>query len=149
LGSNIDPSNNIIKAINELQNIFDVTDVSKIWESCPVGSHGPIFLNGVVAIRTTYSYGDLKNRLRKIEQKMGRIRTEDKNAPRTIDLDILIYDGDVLDADIWTQTYLAVPLADVIPSLVNPINGETIKDTSERLKKVNVIFTREDIFDGD
>jgi 2-amino-4-hydroxy-6-hydroxymethyldihydropteridine diphosphokinase len=145
LGSNIDPSKNIVRAVKELKKSFNVIKVSSIWESAPVGSHGPIFLNGAAAISTADTLGMLKTKLREIEKRLGRIRTLDKNAPRTIDLDILIYGGKIMDTDIWTLPYLAIPLADVYPLLVNPKSGQTIKYLSDRLKKMNDIYHREDL----
>lgn len=107
-----------------------------------MGSKGPEFLNGIVAISTNASYGELKKILRQIEHTLGRIRSSNKNAPRTIDIDILIYNGEILDSDIWTQPYLAIPMAEVFPILVNPLTGETIKIISEQLLKISNISAK-------
>ena len=88
-----DRQGNIDKAISYLKNSDDikVTKVSSIYESEPIG--GPPqgkFLNGVIEIDTDLSPLDLLKRLEEIEMKLGRVRSE-KNGPRTIDLDILLY----------------------------------------------------------
>ena len=62
-----------------------------MWETPPVGSRGSNFLNAALLIRTTLTSGLLKSLvLRPIEIQMGRVRTANKNAPRPIDLDILV-----------------------------------------------------------
>lgn len=142
LGSNIDPTKNITRALSELKSMFNIIDISSIWESAPVGSKGPEFLNGIVAISTNASYDELKKILRQIEHTLGRIRSSNKNAPRTIDIDILIYNGEILDFDIWTHPYLAIPMAEVFPILVNPLTGEKIKIISERLLKISNISAK-------
>jgi 2-amino-4-hydroxy-6-hydroxymethyldihydropteridine diphosphokinase len=145
IGSNIDPKLNIVKLLKELRNSFDVLKVSNIWESAPVGRPGPIFLNVVVAIKTTNSFMDLKYKLRRIEADMGRVRSQDKNAPRQIDIDILILGDEIFDPDIWTQAYIAIPLAEVYPALFDKATGLSIEDISDRLQKLIDIFPREDI----
>lgn len=97
IGSNLgDRRQNINRAISYLKDSdnIKVTKVSSIYETEPVG--GPPqekFLNGVIEIDTDLPPLDLLDRLEEIETKLGRVRSE-KNDPRTIDLDILLY-GDI------------------------------------------------------
>ncbi len=94
IGSNLgDRQGNINKAMSYLKDSDDieVTKVSSIYETEPIG--GPPqgkFLNGVIEVDTDLSPLDLLDRLLKIEMKLGRVRSL-KNGPRTIDLDILLY----------------------------------------------------------
>lgn len=102
--------------------------VSSVYETQSYGSPGPNFLNASVLILTKYPPPVLKSILNRIELQLGRIRTEDKNAPRTIDLDIMLIDGHVTDSLIWSRAFAAVPLAEINPSFIEP---ETNKDLSK------------------
>lgn len=145
LGSNIDPVTNIKLVINKLADQFNLKKVSRIWESEPVGSSGPTFLNGVVLIETILTYDYLKQRLRVIEADLGRVRSNDKYAPRQIDIDVLIFGDRIIDTDIWVQPYIAVPLAEIYPSLYNPSTGENIQNISKLLLKGSDIHPRIDV----
>lgn len=146
LGSNISPEKNIPKAIKLLKEAVQVTAVSKVWETLAVGTEGPNFLNAAIAIQTELSPEQLKKGVaRKIEDQLGRVRTEDKNAPRPIDLDILIYDHKLFDPQIWTQVHLAVPLAELIPSYIHPETGETLVQTAQQLSLEIPINERSDV----
>jgi len=150
LGSNIDPENNFNLAINKLRDVVEVLDISSVWETTPVGTAGSNFLNAVAKIRTDHSMQDLRDKvLRNIEAELGRIRTSDPNAPRSIDLDILIFDGCVIDDDIWSQVHIAFPLSELIPNLSNPDNNETLDRIADRLVHITPIQNRVDIFDPD
>jgi len=128
LGSNIDPTCYLPEAVRCLQEYLDVRAVSSIWQSKAVGSSGPDYLNAVLEIKTDLTQVELKQCIiTHIEETLGRVRTEDKFADRTIDIDILIYDQDILDSELWTQPHIFVPLAELIPGLVNPNSGETLE----------------------
>ena len=73
-----------------------ITAISNFYKTSPVGGRNqPDFINGVVKIQTDRSPRQLKfDILRKIEEKLGRVRSEDKYAPRTIDLDMILYGED-------------------------------------------------------
>jgi 2-amino-4-hydroxy-6-hydroxymethyldihydropteridine diphosphokinase len=127
LGSNIEPEAHFLQAFDKLCGCCNLEAVSTVWETQAVGSHGPNFLNAAALIRTHLSAVDLKYQvLRPLENEMGRIRLPDKNAPRTIDLDILVYDLQIQDNGIWYQAHLAVPLAELLPDLVNPHTGQSL-----------------------
>jgi 7,8-dihydro-6-hydroxymethylpterin-pyrophosphokinase len=66
---------------------------------------------------------------------LGRVRTENKYAPRTIDLDILVVDGAVCEPQIWSQAFLAIPLSELLPDYLEPETGETLSQVSTRLKR--------------
>jgi 2-amino-4-hydroxy-6-hydroxymethyldihydropteridine diphosphokinase len=111
-----------------------VIAVSSAWETPAVGDPAPDFINAAALIRTTLSIEALKSQvIRKIEAQLGRIRTADETAPRPIDIDILVDDGRVMDPEIWSQAYLAVPVAELLPDLRDPNTGEPVSQAAECL----------------
>lgn len=143
LGSNISPEINLPRALERLREAVKLSRVSSIWETPPVGSTGPDFLNAVALIQTGLSEEELSNQvLKEIEAQLGRIRTPDHNAPRTIDLDILIFNGKIRDDQIWEQAHLALPLSELIPGLIHPRSGESIEEVAARLSHANPIRKR-------
>jgi len=126
-GSNIEPETNIPKALELLKKMGDVSAVSQLYVTPPVGEGaGGEFVNFAVELHTPllHSSGMLKSALRKIESKLGRVRDpSNKNAPRPMDLDAaVIRNGcvrhDYCDPDIARFAHVAVPLADLAPGHV-------------------------------
>ena len=145
-GSNIDPVNNFKLAVEQLSNSVQIMVISKVWETPPVGTSGPNFLNAVAVIQTSLEIDELReNVLRQIESKIGRIRTEDPNAPRPIDLDILLFDERVIDNEIWNQAHIARPLAELLPNFLCVETGETLREIAYRLEKTNHLKIRSDV----
>lgn len=139
-GSNIDPNINLSRAIQLISKEVHIEAVSSIYRTQAVGSKGPDFLNAVVLIKTHLSCHDLKNTvIRDIENTLGRIRTSDKNAPRTIDIDILIEDDELYDEDIWEQAHLAIPLAELYPDYTHPVTNERLSQIAKILESTNPI----------
>ena len=146
LGSNISPLINIPEAVAQLRKFIKVDQLSSVWETPAIGSKGPNFLNAVARIHTNLNMSDLKDKvLREIETNMGRVRTTDKNAPRPIDLDILIFDEDIVDKEIWDQAHLAMPLAELSCCIEHPISGDTLIDIAARLSQDMNIKRRTDV----
>lgn len=134
LGSNIAPRENLPRAVALLRESLPVQATSRVWETLAVGSAGPNFLNAAVLVYTDLAPEELKDRvLRPIEAHLGRVRVADKNAPRPIDLDIVIYDARVLDSELWRHAHLAVPLAELFPTIRHPKTGERLVDIARRL----------------
>jgi 2-amino-4-hydroxy-6-hydroxymethyldihydropteridine diphosphokinase len=145
LGSNIEPELNIPRAVELLQGKVTIQKVSSVWESASVNCCYPDFLNIAAVLTTGLSVDELKWQiLRPLEAQMGRVRTEDKNASRTIDIDIILYDGEVMDPDLWLQVHRAAPVAELFPDTVSD-NGEPLKDTARRLAEATPIQIRWDI----
>ncbi len=141
LGSNIEPEKNLPAAMARLRKHGEVQAVSSVWQTSPVGSTGPDFLNAAAAFRSPLSPASLRKKvLLKIEQELGRRRTRDKYAPRTIDMDILIAGDKVLDPEIWRQAHLAVPLGELYPELLHPGTGEPLTVVSRQLAKGAKLF---------
>jgi 2-amino-4-hydroxy-6-hydroxymethyldihydropteridine diphosphokinase len=140
LGSNIQPKKNIPAALDLLQEHSNVVKISSCWKSPAVGSDGPDYINAAVLIHTTLEIHDLKtNVLTVIEQKLNRVRTSDKYADRTIDLDVLVINSKVIDPELWSQPHITVPAAEVIPNLINQISKKTLSQTAtEMLRKADI-----------
>lgn len=75
------------------------------------------------------------NVLRRLEQELGRVRTDDKNAPRPMDLDIIVYNGLVVEEALWERAYVALPVAELAPELIHPTTAESIWHCAKRLQK--------------
>jgi len=140
VGSNIEKERHLPEVIRLLRrhHNIEVRDVSRFYESEAVGgaTDAPPFFNAVVVARTDLGPEKLRDELRAIERVLGRVRTADKNAPRTIDLDVVYYADLVKDFGEWevpdpqatSAAHIAVPLAEVAPEWVDPRTGQTAFD---------------------
>jgi dihydroneopterin aldolase/2-amino-4-hydroxy-6-hydroxymethyldihydropteridine diphosphokinase len=143
LGSNIEPEQNLAEAVHRLAERCRLVAVSLVYETRPVGTTGqPNYLNAAVLIETELAAAELKAQvLQVIEEELGRARTEDKNAPRTIDLDISLFNDEVLevghrhipDPEILQFPHIARPLADLAPQVRHPETGQTLEEIAQRL----------------
>jgi 2-amino-4-hydroxy-6-hydroxymethyldihydropteridine diphosphokinase len=149
LGSNIQAEQNLPRAVALLNQAVQVEAISTAWHTPAVGTPGPNFLNAALLIHTRQSSQALKqNVIREIEAQLGRARTHDKNAPRTIDIDILIFDNRVIEPEIWERAFLAVPLSELAPGLCNPESGESLQHAAERLARQTLIEPRPGVLPG-
>jgi len=136
VGSNIEPRRHIPDALDKLQGQARVTGVSTFYRTEPLGGRAqPAFLNGVWRLETAISPRALKfDVLRTIESELGRVRTTDKYAARTIDLDLILYGERIVDEpdlilpdpDMRVRSFIAVPLLEIAPDLVIPGTGERL-----------------------
>ena len=148
LGSNIDKERNLPAAVQLLARGVSVVAVSPVYETVPVGlREQPNFLNAAVLIETGQNAIELKDGLlADIERALRRERTADKNAPRTIDLDIALYDKAVFDytpadgrprhvpdRDLLRFPHCLVPVADLLPDLPHPEMGQPLRRLADRL----------------
>lgn len=107
LGSNIDPGKNIQAAREALRQRFTILKWSDFIETEPVNCGGqPNFINGAALIVTDLSRESLKSELRRLEDALGRKREADKSAPRTIDLDLVVWNSQVVDEDYHQRDFL-------------------------------------------
>ncbi|MDQ0478023.1 2-amino-4-hydroxy-6-hydroxymethyldihydropteridine diphosphokinase [Chryseobacterium sp. MDT2-18] len=107
LGSNIDSEQNFSKALSHLQEIGFIMKRTAFIKTKPLKfEEQPEFLNGAVLINTKKSLPELKMHLKQIEAILGRVRSDNKNAPREIDLDVLTYNGFLIDEDIEELPFL-------------------------------------------
>jgi 2-amino-4-hydroxy-6-hydroxymethyldihydropteridine diphosphokinase len=146
LGSNIEPEKNIEKALWLLKEMTAVNAISGIWETEAVGTDGPPFLNVVVRLETELDANKLKRQiLFAIEEELKRVRLEDKFAPRTIDLDIVIFDNQVFDNELWNEAYIALPMAELNPALEEPRSGRRVLNIAKELFDAKIHFSRQDL----
>ena len=146
VGSNLgDRAKNLQRARDLLGSIrgIRVLACSSIRETEPVG--GPAkqekYLNGVWQIETELSSRKLLDHLVEIEKQLGRVR-EEKNGPRTIDLDILFYGQEVIHQPELTvphprlheRIFVLEPLAEVAPDFEHPVFKKTMKELLEILR---------------
>ncbi len=130
IGSNIDPELNIPEAIRHLARHPNLTlqKISSVWRTRSVGSRTNDFLNAAIFLITHLEENELKQKvLSSIEEKMGRVRSEDKFAPRIIDLDIVIFNDRIVDENLFRYDYLILPFSELLPDLVSPIQGISMK----------------------
>ncbi len=142
IGSNIEPERNVREGLRRLSQRLRIRAVSTFYRSLPLGRpEQQPFVNGVVEVETDVPPRQLKyGVLRAVESEMGRIRTADKYAPRTLDLDILLYDARMIcspdltlpDPEIVSRPFLAVPLAELAPEAVLPGDGRSLRAIAGR-----------------
>jgi 2-amino-4-hydroxy-6-hydroxymethyldihydropteridine diphosphokinase len=143
LGSNIDPEHHLVRAIKLLQDHGPMAKISSAWESESVGAKGPNYLNACLSILTPLTREALKEQiLHPIETTLGRRRSANKFAPRTIDIDIVVFDGRSCDDKYWEQAFVVIPLAEIYPEYLNPVRREPIRETAARLLQQIWIETR-------
>ena len=145
IGSNIQPEKNLPLSVTLLKKVMPVLQVSSVWEFATVGSDGPNMLNAAILVSTPLDPEELKEQmLRPLEAQMGRVRTSDKNAPRTIDLDIIFFDQQCLEPNLWHYAFRAVPVAQVLPEYQSE-SGETLQEAAIRLAQHTPIWIRRDV----
>lgn len=136
LGSNIQPEINLVRAIQNLSECGDVRLVSKAWESRAVGTAAPNYLNACVLFLSALNKFDLKEKIiRPIEARLGRVRSDDKYIPRTIDIDIILFDDQMQKESFWNDAFVIIPLAEIYSKYQNPIIRETLTEISMQLRE--------------
>ena len=148
LGSNIRPRTNLPKAVRLLRKYGQVRKVSSAWESKSVGASGPNYLNACVLFISPLPPVELKEKIiRPIEAQLGRVRGLDKYAPRTIDIDIVLFDEKPFNQKFWKFPFVIIPLAEIHPEYHNPVGGESLRETATRLRQLTWIETRPGVLD--
>lgn len=128
LGSNINPQKNIPDAIRLLKENLTVLKVSSIYETDPVGPSGNLkFWNLAISVQSE-DRDMLRSKLRAIEERLGRIRGENKSAPRTIDIDVLP------QPDYQKLAFVMIPLAEIAPEEKDPETGLRFIEIAEKIK---------------
>lgn len=156
LGSNIDPEQNLLAACRRLAEHGSIRRASQVWESPPAdGSAQANYLNAAVLLETAHTADALrKTILPGIEAALGRVRDPlDKYAARTIDVDIALFDREVLDVagthipdpDIAKRAFVAIPLAEIDPDYVHPVTDESLKDIAKALASNASLRLRSDL----
>jgi 2-amino-4-hydroxy-6-hydroxymethyldihydropteridine diphosphokinase len=145
LGSNIQPERNLPRAIELLKKRFQIENASSVWETTAIGSSGPNFLNAAVLLEHNLSPRAMKEFvLRPMEASLGRVRTHDKNAARTIDLDVVTWGARTWDDDIWKYAHAAVPVAELTPDLRYDPFQDPLAQVARKLQQESEIDIRLD-----
>ena len=136
IGSNIHPQKNIRDCLVLLMDSVTVVARSQIWRTKSFGSEGPDFLNLAITVNTDLHEKQLKESiLRKIEDQLGRVRSSNKNAPRTIDLDTIIFNDVIIDDELWEKAFIAIPVAELKPSLCYYDSTRTLRGIANEFKR--------------
>jgi 2-amino-4-hydroxy-6-hydroxymethyldihydropteridine diphosphokinase len=150
LGSNLsshagDPAATLRAALAHLaDNGVTVSKVSQFYRT-PAwpDPRDPEFVNAVARVTTELSPAELIARLHETETSFGRVRSA-RNAPRTLDLDILEYDGRVSEGPpvlphprIETRAFVLIPMRDVAPGWRHPVSGKSIADLLAKIPEAD------------
>ena len=136
IGSNINAEKNVRLAIHALQDHYGKLILSSVYESEAVGFDGDNFLNLVVGLNTEDDVYAVASTLRTIEDENGRDRSGPRFSPRTVDLDLLLYDDLILKEEslelprdeITKNAFVLLPLEEIAPQLIHPVSGKTMCD---------------------
>ena len=118
VGSNIEPEKHIDEARLILKKEQTFLKESSFIKTKPIGyEEQPYFINGAFLIESPYTYEELKSYLKDIENRLGRVRTANKYGPRTIDLDIVVWNGIIVDDDYYRRNFLKKAVQEILPEL--------------------------------
>ena len=118
LGSNINPNENIARAIALLTERLNIVKASAFKWTKPVGYvNQDDFKNGSVLVETPLELEALKKELKAIEKALGRKTPAIKSGPRAIDLDITVWNNKVVDQDLYKREFLRSAALELIPNL--------------------------------
>ncbi len=137
LGSNIGEREETLKTAKKMiaESVGSVSSVSSVYETEPWGFESENeFLNMVLSVDTDLTPSGILGRILMIESQLGRIRCEDKNSSRSIDIDILLYSNEVVKEAaleiphprLHLRKFVLVPLAEIAPELMHPVFNKTI-----------------------
>jgi 2-amino-4-hydroxy-6-hydroxymethyldihydropteridine diphosphokinase len=154
IGSNIDPLRYLPLAVGRLAELGRLVGVSRVYQNPALGpTPQPDYLNAAVLVETDLAPLDLRTQLRDIEARLGRVRNDDRYAPRTIDLDLCLYAHVVAETpeltlpspEILCRAYLAVTLAELAPGFQHPVTGEPLRVIADRLRHSVPLIPRTDV----
>jgi 2-amino-4-hydroxy-6-hydroxymethyldihydropteridine diphosphokinase len=142
-GSNVEPERHLAMAVRELQRQFPGLRSSPWYRNTAVGFEGEDFINFVAAFPTDLPVNEVLQRLHDIETLCGRPREAPRWAPRSMDLDVLLYGELVCQEphlklprpDLLKRAYMLGPLADLAPDLVHPTEKLTIGELWQRFDR--------------
>lgn len=114
IGSNIDPEKNIAAVLFFLRQEQELISISSLLKTSPIGIlEQPDFLNGAAKVLTAMEIADFQSYLKSIENRLKRDRTAPKFGPRTIDLDIVKWDGEIVDQDYYKRDFLKTSVDEI------------------------------------
>jgi len=157
IGSNIDKAHNIRSSLKALSEHFGDIQTSSVYETEPVGFQGESFYNLIVRFSSVLSAKQVAKILKQIEVEHGRSHDSQKFSSRTLDLDLILYDAQIIDDgrlqvprdEIERYAFVLEPLAEIAGQQKHPISGKTYDELWLAFDKTNlhrtVVMTPEDI----
>lgn len=148
--SNYQANSNLIKGLKALNQRVSILSISPVYENPAIGKiSSPPYLNGVCLVNTNLPPLELhKQVLRPIENSLGRLRGEEGKAKCSLDLDLLLYENEILSTpqlqlpapDILRYAFVAIPLGFLVPTWIHPVTKETMAQIGNRFVKYKVKF---------
>ncbi|MYL23507.1 2-amino-4-hydroxy-6-hydroxymethyldihydropteridine diphosphokinase [Halomonas alkaliantarctica] len=124
VGSNIDPEHHYTQVIEILSQECELIAHTTPIRTTPVGYQAqPDFLNSAVLVRTALPQADFKEYLKRVEDRLGRERGPIKSGPRTMDLDIIAWDGELVDEGYHRHDYVRGPVDELLKESGRTLNG--------------------------
>lgn len=138
-GANIEPLPNLLAGLARLRRLLPVVAVSTVYRTRCVGDpQQPDYLNGALLAHPdpTLTPHQIKRLLREVESAQGRVRADNPNAARPLDLDIallgglVVADGELLipDPAVLERPFVALPVAELAPGLIHPLAGRPLAE---------------------
>ncbi len=125
MGSNIEPELHLRWAGGMLRRHFGVVHFSHVYRSPAIGMDGADFLNACCLVRSGISLDELKALLKSWEDERGRDRSQGSWRPRTLDLDVLMHDGRIVDDELLRYAHAYVPASELVdlPDVVMDVSS--------------------------
>lgn len=115
VGSNINAEENIAGMLKILGEEVEIIKVSQMVRTEAIGvDNQPDYTNGAIKVSTTSSREEFIRMLKTIEDKLGRDRSVPSHSPRTMDLDLVVWNGRIVDEDYYTRDFLRRSVQEVI-----------------------------------
>ena len=142
VGSNVDPEANVVRGLRLVDTELGVRGVSTFYRTPALDRPlDPPFVNGVIEVDDALGSVETKALLKRLERTLGRVHTDDRYGPRTLDLDLLLHGDQVLSSealklphqDIRTRAFVAIPLLELGPDLILPDSGMPLRSIVDSL----------------
>ncbi len=118
VGSNIEPNKNVKLAKDNLSKTDKFVNESHFYITKPIGfTEQPDFLNGAFLIDTEDGFETFRQKLKQVEIDQGRVKQANKNGPRCIDLDIVVWNRRIVDPDFYQRDFIKKTVLELIPDL--------------------------------
>lgn len=165
LGSNkgdrvgyVQQATSLLSSLNEGEVIFKVIRTSSLYETQPwLEKNTTWFVNAVIEIKTNLTPQDLLNECQKIEHLLGRNReAEGLYGDRTIDIDILFYDNEIISDDnlqiphkfLHQRAFILVPMLEFNPDFIHPVLNKSIEALHDELENPEMVYLYGTRIDG-